>query len=306
MPLTYACGDLDLNAGDIVSVPLGPRTVLAFVLCAPAFIEAAQPLRSVLARADAPRAFTETGLALARFIADRYLSTLGEALNCVVLSSAVPRMIDSFVPAHARPDPGRFPSVPPRLVALIWDEFPAGFRLETLLRHPEARRAADRADLLRAIGALVRARALRRERRFVAPRTHEYRIKVLKPGSREVTGPRAQALVAFVRARGEVAPLGGIVADVALQRDRQRPGARIVHERVRQNELVPRRQKAEERRDRESQARQRQRDAPERVEAGAAVEEHGLFELARRVPLVLLGPLGGPLGDGPAVAKEGA
>ena len=85
-----------------------------------------------------------------------------------------------------------------------------------------------------------------------------------------------------MRAGGEVAPLGRVVADVALQRHRQREGARIVHERRGQDELVPRGQKAEERGHGERRARQRQHHAPEGVEARAAVEQHGLFELARQ------------------------
>lgn len=200
LPLTYSAGVYQLRVGDVVRVPLGTRETLAFIV-SPVREVAQSPheLKPVTAPLDVPRAFDETGLHLARFVAKHYLCTLGEALRAVVLADAIPRMRDSFA-RDEQPDPGRYPSVPPRLVRLIWEELPDGFGLEQLLRHPEARRIGDRATLLAHIRALVRARVLRRERRLIDPRTSEYRVRVLDLGNGEARGRKAQELVAFVRA----------------------------------------------------------------------------------------------------------
>lgn len=200
LPLSYDARDVDLHVGDVVRVPLGSREVLAFVLCEPESVESESPLRAVLERSTAPRAFTPTGLALATFVSEHYVCTLSEALSAVVLGGAVPRMLDTFVRTIAQPNRQRYPSVPGRFVSLIWEELADGFGLEALLRHPDARRTGDRATLLRHLSALVRSGELRRERRFVEPRTHEYRIKVLQPGTVAIKGPKALALAEFVRA----------------------------------------------------------------------------------------------------------
>lgn len=199
LPLTYDVGELELRVGDIVRVPLGSREVIAFVVSEPKLSEFEKPLRKISARSNAPRAFDSTGLALAQWVADRYVCTLGEALGAVVLAGAVPRMVDSFVRTVALPNRTRYPSVPGRLVALIWEVFPDGFSLEQLLRHPEARRIGDRGTLLRHVNALARSGEIRRDRRFLEPRTHEYRVKVLLPGEGHIQGPKARALVEFVR-----------------------------------------------------------------------------------------------------------
>ncbi len=202
LPLTYDAGALSLAVGDVVRVPLGGREVVAFVVSpVRTTAQAAQPLKPVLERLDVPRAFDETGLHLAAFIAEHYLCTLGEALGAVVLADAIPRMRDSFVRDAARPDPKQYRSVPPRLVRLIWEDLPDGFSLEQLLRHPEARRTADRGALLQHVRTLVRGRVLRRERQLVEPRTGEYRVRVLDPGDRAIRGKKAEALTEFVRAR---------------------------------------------------------------------------------------------------------
>lgn len=198
LPLTYDAGDLDLRVGDVVRVPLGNREVIAFVVAR----HEAQPegrLKSVLEKIDVPRAFDETGLHLARFISEQYLCTLGEALGAVVLSGAVPRIVDQFVLAVSQANPQRYPSVPARLVRLIWEAFPSGFALESLLRHPDARRAGDRSALLKHLGTIVKSGELRRERHFVRPKTQEYKVRVLVPGSATVKGKKAEALVTFVR-----------------------------------------------------------------------------------------------------------
>jgi primosomal protein N' (replication factor Y) len=200
LPLTYDAGTLELRVGDVVRVALGSREVLAFIVSTVREVQSSeQRLKPVLEQLNVPRAFDETGLHLATFIAEHYLCTLGEALGAVVLSDAIPRMRDSFVRTTEQPSPRRFPSVPVRLLRLIWEELTDGFGLEQLLRHPEARRAGDRSTLLRHVGALVRGGALRRERRLVDPRTSEYRVRVLDLGERAIKGKKAEALVGYVR-----------------------------------------------------------------------------------------------------------
>ncbi len=200
LPLTYEAGAATLRVGEVVRVPLHNRETLAFVVSPVREIALVpKPLKSVLERLEVPRAFDETGLHLAKFIAKRYLCTLGEALSAVVLADAIPRMRDTFVRC-GRPDPRRYPSVPPRFIRLIWEDLPDGLALEQLLRHPEARRIGDRTALLSYVRALVRARALTRRRSLVDPRTSEYRVRVLDPGEHAVKGRKAEALVAFVQA----------------------------------------------------------------------------------------------------------
>lgn len=183
----------------MVRIPLGSREEIAFVVSSPGLRESDRPLRKVLDAPDVPRAFDETGLALARFVSEQYVCTLGEALTAVVLSAAIPRTVDTFALTVQQPNRQRYPSVPGRLVSLIWEAFGEGFALEHLLRHPEARRTGDRSALLRHVNALVRSGEIRRERRIVDPRTHEYRVKVLFAGNGNVRGPKATALVDFVR-----------------------------------------------------------------------------------------------------------
>jgi primosomal protein N' len=193
LPLTYNANGYDLRVGDVVRVPLGNREVLAFVVSDKREASADGRLKAVGERLDVPRAFDEVGLHLARFVAEYYLCTLGEALSAVVLAGAVPRTIDTFVRMVAQPNLARYPSVPARLVRLIWEELGEGFALETLLRHPDARRAGDRAALLRHVQTLVRSGELRRERRFVEPRTGVYRVRVLYPGANQIRGSKAQS-----------------------------------------------------------------------------------------------------------------
>ena len=212
LPLTYATGELALRVGDVVRVPLGSREMVAFVVTAPYDCDDDAKIKPVAEKLDVPRAFDETGLSLARFIADYYLCTLGEALSAVVLAAAVPRMVDSFARAVAAPNPQRYPSVPARLVRLIWDELPDAFGLETLLRHPEARRAGDRAALLRHVQTLVRSGELRRVRRLVDPKTNVYTIRILESGGVDIKGAKAKALQAFVSAQPGVPRADAILA----------------------------------------------------------------------------------------------
>ena len=182
------------------------------MLSAPYAIEPApRTLKSIAERLDVPRAFDDAGLDLARFMARQYLCTLGEALSAVVLADAIPRVRDSFV-RRERPNAQRLRSVPTALIRLVWDDLTDGFSLEQLVRHPEARRIADRTALLGAVRALVRAGALARERRVVDPRTSEYRVRVLEPGDGSIRGKKAEALAAFVREHSGIPRADAVLA----------------------------------------------------------------------------------------------
>jgi len=203
-PLTYAVpSEMDLGIGDVVRVPLGPRELYGYVVSSPREAAARNGVREIAAMVGAPRAFDAAALALARWIAARYCCSLGEALGPFVFAAAVPRVVDRFellLPL----EPEAFPTLPPRLIALLRDDFADGFSLETVLRHPEARRSGDRRTLLGALSALQRAGALGRRRTFVAPDIAEAREKVLAPAGKDVRGPRVRALVELVAAEGSL------------------------------------------------------------------------------------------------------
>jgi primosomal protein N' (replication factor Y) len=213
LPLTYAAGSLELDVGDVVRMPLGKRDVLGFVVSPVREVDDSPgTLKEVRERLEVPRAFDETGLRLARFVAEQYLCTLGEALGAVVLGGAIPRMRDSLVRTQAQATPARCPSVPQRLLRLIWEEFDESFTLESLLRHPEARRAADRTALLAHVRTLVRSGSLRRVRRVVEPRISVRRRRALVPAEGHVEGKRAQAFADFVRAQPAVGRAEALLA----------------------------------------------------------------------------------------------
>lgn len=213
LPLTYDAGGFELAVGDVVRVPLGGRDVLGFIVSPVREAgETSGTLKPVRERLAVPRAFDETGLRLARFVAEQYLCTLGEALGAVVLGGAVPRMRESLVRSESAANPARYPSVPRRLLRLIWEELEESFTLERLLRHPEARRAGDRAALLAHVAALVRAGSLRRVREVVEPRTTERSRRVLEPGEGHVDGRKARALAAFVRSQPGVGRAEALLA----------------------------------------------------------------------------------------------
>ena len=199
LPLTYAADDAQLQIGDVIRVPLARREVLAFVVSEPYDVEPDERIRPILERLDVPRAFDEMGLQLARFVSEYYLCTLGEALGATILGGALPRMVESFAKAVSVPNSARYPSVPGRLVRLIWEELPDGFSLEALLRHPDARRAGDRTSLLRHLNTLVRSGELQRQRRLVEPKTQQYRVRVLLPGTAPIRGRKAELLAEFVK-----------------------------------------------------------------------------------------------------------
>ncbi|HZZ66218.1 MAG TPA: primosomal protein N' [Candidatus Baltobacteraceae bacterium] len=241
MPLTYDAGELELRTGDVVRVPLGNREQVAFVISEPSMREADRPLRALQILPGVPRAFDQTGLHLARFIAAEYICTLGEALSAVVLASAVPRTLDTFVVTVPQAHPSRYAFVPERLLSLIWTELREGFALEHLLRHPAARRAGDRSTLLRYVNALVRSGDLRRERRVVDPRVQDYVVRVLYPGTQPIRGRKAERLLQFVREQPGVpradAVLAGFSAAVIA---RAIAGNAIREERVSPRKVRPR------------------------------------------------------------------
>ncbi len=212
--LTYAVPDgAPLRVGDIVRVPLGSREVFAYVVGAEREVaNAPAKVRAIAARSDAPRAFDDDGLELARWVARTYLCSLREALTTIVLADAVPRVVERLVPVGAAPAAERFPSVPERLVRLLWSDSAAGFSPALLLRHPEARRSGDRRTLLAAIGALVRGGALERRRTFVRPAVNERTVRVLEPGSAAIRGPSAAALAAYVREHAPVRRTDAVLA----------------------------------------------------------------------------------------------
>jgi primosomal protein N' (replication factor Y) (superfamily II helicase) len=212
--LTYSVPDGPvLRVGDIVRVPLGPRDMFAFVVSNERHVEdGAQKLRPIADRSDAPRAFDDAGLALAQWVAQTYLCSLREALQTIVLADAVPRVVERLVPIGEAPAADRFPSVPERLVKLLWNDAVAGIAPAALLRHPEARRSGDRRTLIAAIGALVRAGVLDRRRTFVRPPVNARTIRILEAGDAPIKGKSAVALAAYVREHAPVRRTDAVLA----------------------------------------------------------------------------------------------
>ncbi len=205
-PLTYRVpNDAAIDVGDVVRVTLGPRTVVGFVVGSPRF-EPAPPanLRSIGDPTGVPRAFDATGLALAQWIAETYVCTLGEALGAVVLGGALPRAVERFVPAPLPPGPDARGRVPERLIAFIWNDERDGFTLEAFLRHPEVRRIGDRPLILGYLRTLVERGVLTRTRSIAGARTADVCVRFLRCGNVPIAGRKAAALAAFVAERGEV------------------------------------------------------------------------------------------------------
>jgi primosomal protein N' (replication factor Y) len=223
-----------LVVGDVVRVPLGTREVFAFVVSAERRIATTDVrLRPIAARADVPRAFDEAGLALARWLADTYLCSLREALTTMVLADAIPRVVERLVPRGEAPAAGRFPSVPERLVRLLWEDLPDGIAPAALLRHPEARRSGDRTTLIAAVGALVRAGVLERQRTFVRPALRARTLRVLEPGDAPIRGRSAAPLAAYVREHTSVRRADAVLAGFSDAVIRRAVRAGAIHERER-------------------------------------------------------------------------
>ena len=194
---------MQLGIGQVVRVPLGSREVYGYVLCEPQERAGARDgFRSVSAQLDVAPAFDDDALRLARWMSQRYCCSLAEALSAVVLAGAVPRIVERFIPCGASPAPGRLPSVPQRLIRLIWGELREGFVLEHVLRHPEARRAGDRQTLLNGVRALVRAGLLERTRIHESGRLRHKRERVLEATGVTANGRRMAALVALAGESG--------------------------------------------------------------------------------------------------------
>jgi len=211
--LTYRVpAGMALAVGEVVRVPLGTRQVYGYVVTAPYAYGEQRAVKEVAARVEGPRAFDRSGLALARWIAERYVCSLREALGVLVLAAAVPRAVERLVPQGEPPLPERFAAVPERLIRLLWTDLREGVSPDALLRHPEARRAGDRTTLLRAIDALVRAGALARRRVLGGARIGAATVRVLVPGDRAVRGAKVTALVALVCASGELRRSDAVLA----------------------------------------------------------------------------------------------
>jgi primosomal protein N' (replication factor Y) len=203
-PLTYAVpGELELAVGDVVRVPLGPRELYGYIVSNPHPGPIKDGTRSIIERVEGPRAFDAHALSLARWMAERYCCSLGEALAAVIFAAAVPKTVDRFEVAPSI-DARAFRGVPPRLLALLRDDFASGFSLEGLLRHPEARRSGDRRALLAAVSALQRGGAIVRRRTTVAARVAPLLEKFLHATGNDVRGPRVRALTALVGSEGSL------------------------------------------------------------------------------------------------------
>ena len=203
---------MELQVGDVVRVPLGSRDVYAYVVAAPYTGPDEPKLRDVIARIDGPRAFDADGLGLARWIAERYVCSLREALGALVLAAAIPRAVDRLIPTGPAPDAARFKVVPERLIRLLWSDFADGVAPDVLLRHPEARRAGDRAVLVRALDALIRAGVLERRRILAKAAVGAAMVRVLERGIAPITGKKAEALIAYVESLGEVRRSDAVLA----------------------------------------------------------------------------------------------
>ncbi len=198
-PLSYRVPPaMVLQVGDIVRVGLGPREVFAYVLGAPYEREDGAKLRDVNERVEGTPAFDADGLGLARWIADQYLCSLRDALGAVVLAVAIPRAAERLIPRGEAPDAARFKAVPARLIALLWNEFRDGVTLSALVRHPEARRAGDRATIVRALDALLRAGLVERRRTLGEARIGAATVRVLRRGSGTLPGRKSGALLQLV------------------------------------------------------------------------------------------------------------
>lgn len=198
--------------GDVVRVPLGPRDVFAYVLAEPYDGDDDAKLRDLVARVDGPRAFDATSLELARWIADQYVCSLREALGAVVLAAAIPRAVERLIPQGEPPQTSRFKVVPERLITLLWTDFRDGVAADAVLRHPEARRAGDRATLVRALDALLRAGALVRRRVMAKAPVGAATLRVLRRGDAAIRGKKAEALVAHVGALVEMRRSDAVLA----------------------------------------------------------------------------------------------
>jgi primosomal protein N' (replication factor Y) len=193
-PLTYRVTGPELQVGEVVRVPLGPRELFAYVVSPERAADPGAKLREIIAR------------------------------------DAVPRIVERLVALGERPPDERFSSVPPRLLRLLWGDLREGVAPAVLLRHPEARRSGDRRTLTGAIAALVRGGVLERRRTTVGPAVAERTVRILEPGDAAIRGRSAAALGAYVREHGEVRRSDAVLAGFSDAVVRRAIAAGAVHE----------------------------------------------------------------------------
>ena len=219
LPLTYDAGTHEIRLGDLVRIEVGTREEVGFVVGFPEHFSG-RHLKPILERLDLPRAFDDEGLALARFVADHYLCTLGEALACVTAPGSVPRIVERIIRCESAPLPPRG-SVGAQLLDVLRSEFPEGAPRERLLRHPAVRALGDRPALVRALADLEKRGAIERRRSYERPRQTPYRVETLVPGTVVPRGPVQRALVEFVTAHPGIrradAVLAGFSTDAILR-----------------------------------------------------------------------------------------
>ncbi|HEY2554595.1 MAG TPA: primosomal protein N', partial [Candidatus Cybelea sp.] len=112
------------------------------------------------------------------------------------------------------------------------------FTLEQLLRHPEARRVADRRTLLAHVRTLTRQGSLRRIRRVADPRVRERRVRVLEPGGAAIRGPKAEALVTFVLANPGIERADAVLAGFSNAVVARAVGAGALRERLVRSDAI--------------------------------------------------------------------
>jgi primosomal protein N' (replication factor Y) len=273
-PLTYLVpADACVGVGDVVRVPLGSREAYGYVVSPMRLAsKETRTLRSIAALVRTPRAFDEVGLHLAEWIARTYCCSLREALSAAVYAAAIPRVLERFALAGNRPNGARFSSVPERLIALIWEDLREGFTLDALLRHPEARRAGDRAMLLRAVGTLARAGLLKRVRTFVGASMEEAAVKMLEATGAQVRGKRVAELIARVTEEGGIRRRDAVLegfSSALISRALREGGLRETRR------LAPRRRSALGRERQEFTPTSEQREAIDAIIAGVAAERFG-------------------------------
>lgn len=201
-----------IAVGEVVQVPLGPRLHYGYVVSPVRYGPNTARLRSLERVDDVPRAFNEEGLALAQWLAERLCCTLGEAVGAIVPTQSLPQMVERLVPLdRTRAEATRAPT---RLVDLLWETFIEGVSIEEVLRHPEARRAADRPGLRRALTALIEAGAVRCERRMRRATVRERRQRRLHIG--EVAAPSRSVRLHELAATLRATPQGMLHADAVL------------------------------------------------------------------------------------------
>ncbi len=200
VPAEYAVG-----VGAVVQVSLGKRSHYGYVLSEMREQPFDERIKYLEPCTDIPIAFSADTLALAQWLADYYCCTLSEALATMVTANALPRTRERIVPGDQDLVAG-VTSIPERFVSLLWGDFPQGVALEEFLRHPEARRTADRPTLRRILRACVELGAVELERRQLAPAIRERTMRILQRGDQAARGKKATALQQLILAQGGELP----------------------------------------------------------------------------------------------------